>query len=535
MKSTLTRMLTLMLAFMLVVPAAAGAAAAPTVKGAAEDLRSALGRLLGEHAVLALTAMQKGYDGKADFNAAAEALNGNTEDLTQAISSVYGAEAGVAFKKVWNSHIGYFVDYVQASAAKDSAGMQKAVQNLEKYRMEQAKFFADANPYMNEQQTAEGLKMHINHLLDAFNSYTAGKYDEAYSYQREAYMHMFMTGDGIAGAIIKQFPKQFPGDAMSPASDLRSALEQLLGEHAFAAAVTLQKGIDGAPDFNNAAAWLNMNTEDLTKAIASVYGNEAGAAFKTIWNSHIGYFVDYVKATGANDAAAKQKAVNDLEKYRMEQAKFFADANPFMNEQQTAEGLKMHINHLVDAFDSYVAKDYSEAYMMNREAYTHMFMTGEGISGAIVKQFPDKFMQGMTPEKPAAPMVSKITLGLGSKMLMVDGKAVKMDVAPMIKYNRTYIPVRYLAESLGAEIKFDNATKTTWIMAGDDKLAFWIGQDVMELNGKSQKVGAKVFIENGRTHVPVRFIAELLGWKLHGTAQDLMLTKEMAHMGHMNH
>lgn len=42
----------------------------------------------------------------------------------------------------------------------------------------------------------------------------------------------------------------------------------------------MQKGIDGAKDFDAAAGALNQNTDDLTASIGSVYGSEAAQQFK---------------------------------------------------------------------------------------------------------------------------------------------------------------------------------------------------------------------------------------------------------------
>ncbi|KRE18684.1 hypothetical protein P9154_10130 [Bacillus safensis] len=109
-------------------------------------------------------------------------------------------------------------------------------------------------------------------------------------------------------------------EVSNKATDLRAALDQLFSEHAYLAVVTMQKGIDGSKDFNQAAAALNENTNDLSDAIASVYGKKAGKQFKDIWSSHIGYFVDYVQATAKKDDAGKKKAIKKLDQYRMKQA-----------------------------------------------------------------------------------------------------------------------------------------------------------------------------------------------------------------------
>ncbi|MCY1692467.1 hypothetical protein OVA29_19550 [Exiguobacterium sp. SL14] len=181
-------------------------------------------------------------------------------------------------------------------------------------------------------------------------------------------------------------------DVSSLASDLRATLDQILSEHAYLAVVAMQKGIDGKEDFEQAAGALNQNTDDLAAAVGSVYGEEAGAAFKEIWASHIGYFVDYVKATGAKDEDAKQKALKDLDEYRVEQAAFLDKATEGRLKARDLEGgLKVHITQLLTSFDSYVAGDYDVAYSNLRKAIEHMYMVGEGLSGAIVDQYPDKF------------------------------------------------------------------------------------------------------------------------------------------------
>ena len=59
----------------------------PAVESPAADLRLTLGRLLGEHAMLAMLATQKGFAGDADFKAIGAALDENSVDLSEAIAS----------------------------------------------------------------------------------------------------------------------------------------------------------------------------------------------------------------------------------------------------------------------------------------------------------------------------------------------------------------------------------------------------------------------------------------------------------------
>lgn len=372
------------------------------VSSPASDLRATLDQLLSEHAYLAVVAMQKGIDGADDFDQAAGALNQNADDLSAAVGSVYGDEGGEAFKEIWKSHIGYFVDYVKATGAEDEEAKQKALDDLDSYRVEQAAFLDKATEGRLKAADLEGgLKVHVTQLLTSFDSYVAGDYDATYSNLRKAIEHMYMVGEGLSGAIVDQYPDKFENTEVdTPAADLRAGLNHNFSEHAALAILAMQKGIEGAKDFDAAAGALSENTDDLTASIGSVYGSDAAKEFKKIWSSHIGYFVDYVKATGAEDEDARDMAVKELDEYRVEQAAFLdAATEGRLKSKDLEEGLKMHVDQLLLAFNSYNEKDYDKTHPAIREAYGHMYGVGEGTATAIVDQFPDKF-QGTPASMP---------------------------------------------------------------------------------------------------------------------------------------
>ncbi|MGE6202274.1 copper amine oxidase [Guptibacillus hwajinpoensis] len=394
------------LSFSLLIPTAGAFASdhdeqmdKPTVETPGADLRADLGHLLSEHAYLAVETMRKGAEGSADFEASAGALSENTEDLTAAITSVYGEEAGAEFNEIWSNHIGFFVDYVKATGNEDEDAKQKALDSLDGYKEDFSNFLENA--------TGERLQAHINQLIGSFDSYVAGDYEMAYEKEREAIAHMQMVAKGFSGAITDQFPDKFENTkAVTPASDLRATLGHLLSEHAGLAMMTMQNGIDGSEDFDASAAALSENTDDLAAAITSVYGEEAGNQFKEMWSGHIGNFVEYVQATGAEDEAAQEKALKALEDYRADFSSFLETATEGRLEAgPLSEGLQMHVNQLISAFDSYTTEDYDAAYDSVREAYAHMYKPAKGLSGAFVNQFPDKFaMEAMPTDMPKTGM-----------------------------------------------------------------------------------------------------------------------------------
>jgi len=182
-------------------------------------------------------------------------------------------------------------------------------------------------------------------------------------------------------------------DVASPAADLRVTLDRLLGEHAYLAIAATQKGLDGAKDFEAAAAALDANSVELSEAMGAVYGEEAAEQFldgPSLWRDHIGFFVDYTVALAQSDEAAQREAVDNLTGYTGAFSGFLAEATG-LPQEALQEGVAMHVMHLKGQLDAYAAGDYEEAYRLFREAYAHMVETGDTLAGAIVQQNPGMF------------------------------------------------------------------------------------------------------------------------------------------------
>jgi hypothetical protein len=100
---------------------------------------------------------------------------------------------------------------------------------------------------------------------------------------------------------------------------------------------------------------------------------------------------------------------------------------------------------------------------------------------------------------------------IGSNIYYVGGVAKVMDVAPYIKGDRTYVPMRYLGEILGAEVVWDGDARTVTLTRGDDVVVFTIGSTVYTVNGESMTADVAPEIANDRTMLPARFVAEAFG------------------------
>ena len=181
----------------------------PMTDTKAADLRVLLNGLQQEHVSLASAATRAGFDGSANFMPAAGSLDNNSKDLQAAVASVYGEEAGKTFYDIWNSHIGFFVDYTVAAKGGDTAGMEKAVQNLNGYVDGISTFFSEANSNLPKDAVAQLVGEHVGLLKAAVDTYGAGDIEGSYAKEREARMQISNIAGAIAGAIVKQNPDKF--------------------------------------------------------------------------------------------------------------------------------------------------------------------------------------------------------------------------------------------------------------------------------------------------------------------------------------
>lgn len=104
----------------------------------------------------------------------------------------------------------------------------------------------------------------------------------------------------------------------------------------------------------------------------------------------------------------------------------------------------------------------------------------------------------------AAEAGKTIKLQIGSRIVNVDNEAVIYDAAPVIRNDRTLVPIRIITEALGGKVDWNGATKEVTLSINDKEIKMTIGKML-------EKYGVAPVIIDGRTFVPVRFVADELG------------------------
>ncbi|HEX3033389.1 MAG TPA: copper amine oxidase N-terminal domain-containing protein [Bacillota bacterium] len=96
--------------------------------------------------------------------------------------------------------------------------------------------------------------------------------------------------------------------------------------------------------------------------------------------------------------------------------------------------------------------------------------------------------------------------------IYVNGVPQFPDVEPYQDENyRTMVPVRTVAEALDSTLAWDSASGRVDITRKGSQLRLWIGKNIAEVNGREIKMDTQPVLKNNRTMVPLRFVGEAFG------------------------
>lgn len=121
--------------------------------------------------------------------------------------------------------------------------------------------------------------------------------------------------------------------------------------------------------------------------------------------------------------------------------------------------------------------------------------------------------EGQTLERK---MGTATALKLDSPVAFAKGRRTYVDVAnydvvPFTENGRTLVPVRFIAENFGATVGWDDATQAVTVNLDGNNIALQIGSNQMVVNGAAQTLDVPAQTYNSRTLIPLRALVEALG------------------------
>ncbi|MCG7384512.1 stalk domain-containing protein [Paenibacillus sp. ACRRY] len=113
-------------------------------------------------------------------------------------------------------------------------------------------------------------------------------------------------------------------------------------------------------------------------------------------------------------------------------------------------------------------------------------------------------------------------LVIGSTTAYVGDSAYRITAAPFIQTGRTYVPIRFISEKLGAAVNWNQSTKEVTIQKDGKTIRWVVGNRQVKVNQQTVMQDAPLLLKNGSAFVPVRFVAEQLN-----TSVEYMGSKHM--------
>jgi hypothetical protein len=142
-----------------------------------------------------------------------------------------------------------------------------------------------------------------------------------------------------------------------------------------------------------------------------------------------------------------------------------------------------------------------DSILLTDEGGAFVTISGSGSDGLIETyvgyfRIPDSFSE-MKTLRPAT--------------VYLDGIDLFFESDPVIVNERTMVPMRKIFETLGATVDWDGSARTVSAAIGDTSLRLSIGSDIAYVNGEEIRLDAAPFIQNDITFVPLRFVSEASG------------------------
>ncbi|MED0680678.1 copper amine oxidase N-terminal domain-containing protein [Aneurinibacillus thermoaerophilus] len=132
---------------------------------------------------------------------------------------------------------------------------------------------------------------------------------------------------------------------------------------------------------------------------------------------------------------------------------------------------------------------------------------------------------------PSDTTAKNIVFKLNSKTYTVDGKEIEMDAAPLVGWDRAYLPVRFAANALNVsddQIIWDDKTSTFTIFKGDRVISGKVGDKFLTINGVKTPMDVPVWRNkektNNRVMVPIRYLANALNAEINWNKETSEIT-----------
>ena len=169
--------------------------------------------------------------------------------------------------------------------------------------------------------------------------------------------------------------------------DLRASWE----DHVAWTRLFIVSAVAGLPDTDATAARLLQNQADIGDAVATFYGDDAGAQLEALLKDHILIAGDLIAAAKAGDDAKLADRRAAWYANADEIAEFLANANPAWPLDTLKDMMRGHLDQTLKEATAQLTGDYEASVAEYAHITTHILQMADALADGIITQFPDKF------------------------------------------------------------------------------------------------------------------------------------------------
>jgi hypothetical protein len=178
--------------------------------------------------------------------------------------------------------------------------------------------------------------------------------------------------------------------ASMSAVELKADMRKLWEDHITYTRNFIISALGDLKDANSVAERLLKNQDEIGKAIAPFYGDDAGKKLAALLRDHILIAADVVKAAKAGNKDKLSAEQKKWTKNADDIAAFLSKANSNWPEKDLKDMLHKHLALTTDEVVGRLKKDWAADIKAYDKGHTHILMLSDALSEGIIKQFPDK-------------------------------------------------------------------------------------------------------------------------------------------------
>ncbi|MBQ3112406.1 MAG: cadherin-like beta sandwich domain-containing protein [Firmicutes bacterium] len=181
-------------------------------------------------------------------------------------------------------------------------------------------------------------------------------------------------------------------------------------------------------------------------------------------------------------------------------------------------------------YEAYVPADVTSVYVSAEAEYGSIYINSERgservvpLSGSskdiniVLKADGESVTYTVTVHRVAVAAERTLYLQIGHSFALLDGEPLLLDAQPELVEGRTMVPLRLVAEALGAAVAWDGEARCVDIAYGGQLLKLFVGV-------AAEGLDVPPYIKNDRTMVPLRYIMETFGADVSWNAADKSIT-----------